>query len=663
MLAEVALVDILVVLSYLCVTAYLGWLGYRGTKSTTDYLVAGRKAHPFIMSLSYGATFISTSAIVGFGGVAGVFGMSLLWLTFCNIFIGIFIAFIFLGEPVRRLGHRLDAHTFPELLGRRFQNRAVQVFAGVVIALFMPLYGAAVLIGGTEFIATAFQMDYNAALLLFATLVATYVLVGGLKGVMYTDALQGVIMFIGMGILLVFTYSRLGGVVEAHQTLTNLADLTPSSLTAIGHEGWTRMPEFGFGATQHNLWWIVVSTIVLGVGIGVLAQPQLAVRFMTVKSRRELNRAVGVGGVFILAMTGVAFTTGALSNAFFTEHGPIYEGRVSRIVNAEQGHVLLQLVRKDDQGGWRDVLKETAPDGKTGIALEPIPVGGDGQWLPVTTTTNAVGLVREANLIPAVLDRDHPYLDPDRNSNGNAVAQGRTLSIVVARGISDQIIPTYLTTALPKWFGLVFLLTLLAAAMSTLSSQFHTIGTAVGRDVFETLMPARDPRQKDRTIHVVRIAILVGLVLAVFIGYYARKEQFVVSIIARATAIFFGLCAATFLPTLLGGVLSRRMTPAAALASMGVGFGATTLWLVLVKVPECTVIGLVKTSLLANVPNWPVVDPLLIGLPLSALTAVVVSLFTKPCHTDHLRRCFGSPTIGRTHRPRSSTAQHALTPP
>jgi solute:Na+ symporter, SSS family len=104
MIAQVALVDILVVLLYLGVTAYLGWLGYRGTKNTTDYLVAGRKAHPFIMSLSYGATFISTSAIVGFGGVAGVFGMSLLWLTFCNIFIGIFIAFIFLGEPVRKLG-------------------------------------------------------------------------------------------------------------------------------------------------------------------------------------------------------------------------------------------------------------------------------------------------------------------------------------------------------------------------------------------------------------------------------------------------------------------------------------------------------------------------------------------------------------------------------
>jgi solute:Na+ symporter, SSS family len=639
MLGQVAIFDILVVLLYLFVTAYLGWLGYRGTKTTTDYLVAGRKAHPFIMSLSYGATFISTSAIVGFGGVAGVFGMSLLWLTFCNIFIGIFIAFIFLGEPTRKLGHRLDAHTFPELLGRRFQSRTIQVFAGAVIALFMPLYGAAVLIGGTEFISTAFEMDYNAALLLFATIVATYVFFGGLKGVMYTDALQGVIMFVGMGVLLVFTYTRLGGVVEGHQTLTDLADLAPPTLTAIGHEGWTSMPDFGFGATQHNLWWIVISTIVMGVGIGVLAQPQLAVRFMTVKSKRELNRAVGVGGVFILAMTGVAFTSGALSNAYFTEHGPIFQGRVIKTVNAEKGHVLLQLLRRGEDGAWRDVLKETGPDGKPGSALEPVAAGPDGRWVPVAKTTNTLGVVREGNVIPAVLDKAAPYLDEAVGSN--LVAQGRSISVVVAKGVSDQIIPTYITTAVPKWFGLVFLLTLLAAAMSTLSSQFHTVGTAVGRDVFESLVNRRGAGGTDRTIYVVRIAILVGLVLAVVIGYYAKKEQFVVSIIARATAIFFGLCASTFLPAFVGGIFFRRMTSAGALSSMLVGFLASAFWLVFVKTPECTVIGLVKASILANAPNWPVVDPLFIGLPLSALTAVVVSFLTRPCDGKHLQRCFG----------------------
>lgn len=55
----------------------------------------------------------------------------------------------------------------------------------------------------------------------------------------------------------------------------------------------------------------------LGVGIGALAQPQLAVRFMTVKSTRELNRAVVIGSVFILCTAGAAYMVGALSNVFF----------------------------------------------------------------------------------------------------------------------------------------------------------------------------------------------------------------------------------------------------------------------------------------------------------------------------------------------------------
>ena len=81
-----------------------GSWGYLRTKDTADYLVAGRKTHPYIMALSYGATFISTSAIVGFGGAAAVFGMGLLWLTFLNIFVGIFIAFTVFGKTHPRDG-------------------------------------------------------------------------------------------------------------------------------------------------------------------------------------------------------------------------------------------------------------------------------------------------------------------------------------------------------------------------------------------------------------------------------------------------------------------------------------------------------------------------------------------------------------------------------
>ena len=77
-----------IVLLYLFIIGFLAYFGYRQTQDTSDYMIAGRNIHPYVMAVSYGATFISTSAIIGFGGAAAVFGMGILWLSFLNIFVG-----------------------------------------------------------------------------------------------------------------------------------------------------------------------------------------------------------------------------------------------------------------------------------------------------------------------------------------------------------------------------------------------------------------------------------------------------------------------------------------------------------------------------------------------------------------------------------------------
>jgi SSS family solute:Na+ symporter len=597
-------VDIVVVIGYLLITGYLGWLGYRRTRTAADYLVGGRSVHPVIMAVSYGATFISTAAIVGFGGVAGLFGMSLMWLTFVNIAIGILLAFTVLGEPTRRLGHRLGVHTFPELLGARYQSKGVQVFAGLVIVLFMPLYSAAVMTGGAVFAATQFGVDFEVALLVFALITAAYVIPGGLKAVMYTDTFQGLIMILAMAYLLWFTYTSLGGVEPAHRYLTDMADLVPAPLQAMGHQGWTAMPKFGWGAPGYDLWWTVVTAIILGVGIGVLAQPQLVVRFMTVRSRRELDRAVPIGAIFILLMVGTPYLVGSLSNAWFAQHGPLLKGQVVKVIDAERSHALVGL------------MKETAP----------------GRWGPVINPKT-----NQPATAPMVVAAHEPAQDVHGATLD--LVSGRAPSVVYAKGDADQIIPTFISTALPRWFGLVFFLALLAAAMSTMSSQFHTIGTAAGRDLYERLTGRHG---REPSVLVMRIAIMLGLLAAVSISYNVREEY----VIARFTAIFFGLCAASFLPAYLGGLFWRRATRAGALASMTVGMLVSLCWLLLVKAKEASAIGLVqlvtggKTSILADSPNWPSVDPIIIALPLSILTLVLVSALTKASDPQHLRRCF-----------------------
>jgi len=539
----------LAVLVYFFAVGYLGYRGYKGTRTAADYLIGGRRTHPYILAMSYGSTFISTSAIVGFGGAAAVFGMGLLWLTVLNIFAGIFLAFVFFGARTRRMGLRLDAHTFPELMGRRFQSRFIQGFSGVLIFVFMPLYASAVLIGAAKYLAQQLGMPYEAALLVFSSIIALYVIMGGIKGVLYTDALQATIMLVGMSVLLFMTYRMFGGVTPAHEALTALAPQVPAKMAAGGHLGWTAMPKFG-----SPLWWTLVSTIVMGVGIGVLAQPQLAARYMMVKSGRELNRAVPIGGVFILMMTGVAFVVGALTNVYF--------------------------FRQDNQ-----------------IAL---------------------------------------------------VAAGMDV---------EKIIPLYITRALPGWFGILFMLTLLSAAMSTLSGQFHVMGTSLGRDLIEQSLRRRTTLGGGLGIN--RLGIVIGILVSVSLGYLLERKfgRTGTEIVARGTAIFFGLCAGAFLPMYLGALWSRRITRAGAIAGLVVGAAAGLLWMLLVHEKESTALLLCqrwfgvrslgialregKEVFLRTGPFiWAFVDPLFVALPLSALATVVVSMFTRPPPAEHLEHCF-----------------------
>ena len=108
-------------IGYLLSLAYLGFLGYKKTTSTSDYLVGGRQMNPIVMALSYGATFISASAIVGFGEWLPL----LVWVSSGSVssicFIGVVIAFyLFLVCAPGVWGAKLNVSTFPQLLGRHF---------------------------------------------------------------------------------------------------------------------------------------------------------------------------------------------------------------------------------------------------------------------------------------------------------------------------------------------------------------------------------------------------------------------------------------------------------------------------------------------------------------------------------------------------------------
>lgn len=517
-----------VTIPYLAVIAYLGLKGFQDTKNSADYLVGGRNVHPYVMAISYGATFISTAAIVGFGGIASLFGLSLLWLPALNILVGIIIAFVFFGKKTRSFGLKLGAHTFPEFLARRVDSKFIQVFAGSIIFLIMPLYAAAVLIGASRILEGLLGIPYLYSVAIFSLIVAAYVIMGGLKGVMYTDALQGTLMFAGMLFLLVFIYVRLGGVINAHQALTDMASMVPENLVKIGHRGWTANP-----AAFSPLWWVIFSSLVLGVGIGVLAQPQLVVRFMTVRSNMELNRAVFIGSLFIFVTTVTAYIVGALSNVFFFE------------------------------------------------------------------TTGKI-------------------------------------SIAAAGGNADKVIPLFISSTLPSWFGYLFMLVILSAAMSTLSSQFHAIGTSIGRDIYQKGLAKNAKREHE--ILITRVGIVISILFTVFLSINMGA-----SIIARATAIFFGFMASGFLAPYIASLYWKGLSRKGAIAGSVSGVAVSMFGFLFLHEKEATVFGLCKLLTGNDVlfsGTMASVDPMVFSLPVSIICTIVVSMLTKVENEETVKMLF-----------------------
>jgi len=270
----------------------------------------------------------------------------------------------------------------------------------------------------------------------------------------------------------------------------------------------------------------------LGVGIGVLSQPQLVVRFMTVKSDKELNRAVLIGGIFIAMMTGTAFIVGALSNVYFVQHG--------------------------------------------------------GQ-----------------------------------------------LAIQAAGGNADIIIPLFIASAMPVWFAYLFMITLLSAAMSTLSAQFHVQGTALGRDIYETLAN----KTGGSSIMVARAGILIAVLIAVILGFILPAN-----IIAEGTAMWFSLTAVAFLAMYVCALFWKRTTRQGAIAGLVIGTVYTVFSFLFINQKAAAALGISqaltgKVVLITTMP-WPVVDPIVIGVPLVFIITIVVSLLTKPPSDEHLDKCF-----------------------
>lgn len=247
----------------------------------SDYFLGSREFGGLLLAMTMVATYASASSFLGGPGAAYSIGFGWVLLAMTQVATGYFVLLI-LGKKFAIVARRYNAITFIDFLKERYQSTAVVLLSAVSIIVFLFSAMAAQWVGGAYLIQSITGVSYFAALFIFTIAVLLYVIVGGFRAVVVTDAIQGIIMLVGTLLLLI-------GVIIAGGGLSNLfADLTainPNLISPFGADG-------NLTAAYVSSYWILV-------GVGVVALPQIAVRAMSYKDSKSMHRAIMIGTVVV----------------------------------------------------------------------------------------------------------------------------------------------------------------------------------------------------------------------------------------------------------------------------------------------------------------------------------------------------------------------------
>lgn len=283
--------------------AFLGIGVFSATRmkqTTEDYLVASRSVSPWLMALSAVATNNSGFMFIGLIGATYATGLSAMWIMVGWV-VGDYLAWL-AGVPkkLRKKSEEAGTVTIPSFLGHGIgDSRAVTAFAGLIVLVFLGIYSAAQLTAGSKALYALFGWDQSIGAVIGAVIVVIYCFAGGIRASIWTDAAQSIVMLGAMILLFGVGVNHAGGWSAMWASLESinpaLIDLRPA--------------DAAWGFPLFMLGWLVA-------GIGVVGQPHIMVRAMTLDKVENMDKAraiyVGWNILFAAAAVGVGLASRAV---------------------------------------------------------------------------------------------------------------------------------------------------------------------------------------------------------------------------------------------------------------------------------------------------------------------------------------------------------------
>lgn len=458
----------------------IGVYAYFKQKNDVEgYMLGGRTLSPAVTALSAGASDMSGWLLLGLPGYMYASGIVSLWIA-GGLTVGAFANYLLVAPRLRVYTEVSgNAITLPDFFANRFDDKThlLRVVSAVVVILFFTVYTAASLVGGGKLFENSLGLNYNLGLWVTAGVVVAYTLFGGFLAVSLTDFVQGVIMLIAMLLVPFVAFSEIGGVsagIEVARTVNPELFNIMSGVSVMG-------------AISLAAW-----------GLGYFGQPHIIVRFMAIRSVKDVPVACGIGmGWMILSLIGALMV------------------------------------------------------GLSGVA----------------------------------------YI----HSKGMQLDDPETIFLVFSQLLFHPLVSGFLLAAI------------LAAIMSTISSQLLVVSSSLTRDVYKLFLDKE--ASESRQIMVGRISVVLVAVLAIILA--GDKDSSVLKMVSHAWAGF----GAAFGPLVLLSLMWKRMNYQGALAGMIVGALTVIVW----------VYGGIE---IGGQPANDAIYSIMPGFVFSAITTVVVSLMT-----------------------------------
>lgn len=279
---------------YFTAMIVIGMWAYTRTSTMDDYMLGGRELNPLVAALSAGAADMSGWLLMGLPGVLYAAGLVQSWIAI-GLTIGAYANWWLVAPRLRTYTEvSKNSITVPSFLSNRLRDKsnAIRVTAGIIFLVFFTLYVASGLVSGGKFFDSSFGIPYETGMVIVASIVVLYTLVGGFLAVSWTDTVQGFMMVIALITVPITGLIAAGGF---NQVAMDVA--------AKGQETHQEMLSLFFNVDPRD--------VVTGLawGLGYFGMPHIIVRFMALKTPQQTKQARRIWAVWmVLSLFGAIGT-------------------------------------------------------------------------------------------------------------------------------------------------------------------------------------------------------------------------------------------------------------------------------------------------------------------------------------------------------------------